>query len=177
MNEKLLTKSATQLSPWVTVVERTFADHSGITRGPFHSLQQHDYVSVLALTEDQQVVLVRQYRPALEKITIELPGGLLDSDVSAEECAKTELFEESGYQPTQPLELLGLLDPDVGRLENRYWGFFAPSVIKGDDWEPEPGIEPITMAKKEFISAVAEGEFITALHIALVGLAYLKDKI
>ena len=177
MDEKPLSKSATQLSPWVTVVERTFADQSGVTRGPFHSLQQHDYVSVLALTEDQHVVLVRQYRPALEKTTLELPGGLLDSDVTPADCAQIELLEESGYRPTQPLELLGCLDPDTGRLENRYWAFFAPSVIKVDDWKPELGIDPMTMAKNEFLAAVADGEFITALHITLVGLARLKGRI
>lgn len=177
MKEKSLTKSAKRLSPWVTVVERTFADRSGVTRGPFHSLQQYDYVTVLALTEDQHVVLVRQYRPAIEKMTLELPGGLLDRDIAPIDCAIAELFEETGYRPTQPLELLGCLDPDTGRLENRFWGFLAPSVIKANNWKPERGIEPIALPREEFLAAVANGDFITASHIALVGLAHLRGDI
>lgn len=46
----------------------------------YHSLRQTDYVSVLAVTDDGRVPLVRQYRPALEKFTLELSGGLRDGD-------------------------------------------------------------------------------------------------
>ena len=46
----------------------------------YHSLNQQDYVSILAITKNKKFLLVKQYRPAIEKKTLELPGGLVDKN-------------------------------------------------------------------------------------------------
>ncbi len=166
----------TRLSPWVTIVERTFEKTSGVLDGAYHSLKVHDYVSILAVTRDGRIPLVRQYRPALDRVTLELPGGLLDGPDGAENCATTELSEEVGCRPCQPLRALGCLDPDTGRLDNKLWGFFAPEVEEIGSWSPEPGLERIMMRREDLISAVISGEFTVAMHVALIGLAVLKER-
>ena len=91
---------------------------------PHYALEGPDCVSVLAVTGDQQVLLVRQYRPALECYTIELPSGHIDPDEAPEEAARRELVEETGYQASA-LELLAVLAPDTGRISYRLWCYFS----------------------------------------------------
>jgi ADP-ribose pyrophosphatase len=160
----------------VTLVERGVEVGGAENIQMYHSLEQADYVTVLALTEDDRIPLVRQFRPAVERITLELPGGLRDAG-EPEDTARNELFEETGYRATGPLSSLGCLVPDTGRLENRFWGFFAPNIAREADWQQEDGIESVLMPREEFKAAVRNGEFTHALHVALVGLAVMQGLI
>lgn len=139
----------------------------------WHSLEQSDYVGVLALTADGRVPLVRQFRPAVRRVTLELPGGLLDSSDPPEAVAARELEEECGLRASGAPVLLGRLLPDTGRLENGLWCYFAPAEpLPGR--RPEAGIECRFVAPGELRRLILDGEFDHALHIALVGLAVMR---
>jgi ADP-ribose pyrophosphatase len=157
------------LSPYVTLVARNVEVAGKVET--FHSLAQADYVTVLATTGDGRIPLVRQYRPALDRENLELPGGLLEEGETPDHCAARELEEEAGFRPTAPLRTLGRLDPDSGRLENRLWAFLATGVEPVSGWKPEAGIERILVDRAELLAAIAEGRFTQALHIGIVGLA------
>jgi len=170
----VLVRRVTAQSPWVSVVSRTVLLPGRTAPEEFHSLRQADYVSVLAVTSDGRVPLVRQYRPALEAMTLELPGGLRDGDDSPEATAVRELAEETGLRVAAPPRLLGCLSPDTGRLENRLWCYFAsiePTEIL--TWKPEPGVERLLVERRELKDWVLSGRFDHALHVALIGLAVL----
>jgi ADP-ribose pyrophosphatase len=79
------------------VVSRTFALPDGRT-GDFEVLESRDTVAVLALTDEEQVVLVREFRPGPEELVLELPGGLIDDGQTPVEAARAELLEETGYE-------------------------------------------------------------------------------
>lgn len=161
------------LSRWVTVTERAVAAGSGAAE-LFHSLSLADYVTVLARTEDGMIVLVRQFRPVWETFTLELPGGMLDPGEDPATCAARELVEETGFRPGRPLQPLGRLKTDTGRLENHLWGFFADAVRPLPDWCPEAGVERILVPVDDFLEMVREETFDHALHVALVGMALLR---
>jgi ADP-ribose pyrophosphatase len=144
--------------------------------GTFHSLRQADYVTLLALTDAGEVVLVRQYRSALERVTLELPGGLVDGALDPAATVAAELEEEAGFRVLGVPELLGVLDPDTGRLENRFHCYVVPRIEPVEGWRPEPGLERLLVPKTKFLDMIRDGEFPTALHVALVGLAILKGK-
>jgi len=133
----LISRRTTQLSPWVGVdvvtVRRT--DISSSTDEVYHGIQQPDYVNVLAMTRSGQFPIVRQYRPVVGAWTLELPGGLRDSDEAPSLTARRELTEETGLHT---LELVPISDTfaDTGRLTNRLFGFFA--LVEGNIL-PEPG--------------------------------------
>jgi ADP-ribose pyrophosphatase len=54
-------------------------------------------VAVLALTRDQDLVMVRQFRPGPDRVVLTLPGGMLDPGETPEEAARRELREETGF--------------------------------------------------------------------------------
>ena len=121
----IIHKEEIKLSPWVTLVTKTISQPWYASNQTYHSIRQADYVSVLAMTSDGRIPLVKQYRPALNKITLELPGGLLEKGEQPELTATRELMEETGFKVTRKLDFLGCLAPDTGRLENRMWCYFA----------------------------------------------------
>ena len=53
--------------------------------------------AIVALTTNGKIVLVRQYRTALDRVTVEIPAGKLDPGEDPLECAKRELLEETGF--------------------------------------------------------------------------------
>ena len=164
-----------KLSFWVTLKTKHFKKDVFSTPEIYHSFEQHDYVSIFAIRTDHYIPIVRQFRPAIEKHTLELPGGLVDKDVLPEVIAKSELYEETGHEIVGNLSLLGCLVPDPGRLENRLWGYFTKvSSEVSADWKQEDGVELILLSKSEFKSMICNGSFNNALHIGLIGLSITK---
>jgi ADP-ribose pyrophosphatase len=170
-------RTVTRLSDWVSVTERDVRFHAGDGPHLYHSLRQADYVSVLARTPDGRVPLVRQFRPALESETLELPGGLRDGDEPPDLAAARELLEETGHASAQALVPLGRLCPDTGRLENALWGFFAVDVRPVVGWTREPTVAVEMMPDADLKAAAIDGRMTHALHIALVGMAALRGLI
>jgi ADP-ribose pyrophosphatase len=117
-------------------VEKTFE----AAAAPYYWIDSPDCVSVLAVTADGKVPLVRQYRPALDRESLELPAGHIDAGETSEAAARRELLEETGYE-APALEFLGMLDPDTGRLRARIWCYFARDAVKVA--EPEAGEEKL----------------------------------
>jgi 8-oxo-dGTP pyrophosphatase MutT (NUDIX family) len=174
MNEipLILERSETRLSPWSSVTERTILMPGEEVAQRYHSLSQADYVSVVALTEDGRIPLVRQFRPALERFTLELPGGLRDANEDPEASAMRELFEETGLKAVGDAIMLGNLAPDAGRLENRLWGFAVTvKSFPDEEWLAEPGLEPLLVDPTELRQWILNGRFDHAPHIALIGMA------
>lgn len=172
MTRRTIERRNSVLSPWVSLIERVVSD--GSSEAVFHSLEQADYVSVVALTQAQELVFVRQYRPAADAVTLELPGGLLEAGENPRECALRELTEETGFEVGKPLVELGGFLPDTGRLENRIWLFYAPVVRPVADWQPEAEVERCIIPYGELSRLIDGGEFVHMLHIGAIGLAVMR---
>jgi len=158
-------------TPWFELVAKTMREGEP----PFYSLKLPDYAAIVALTDERKVLTVRQYRPALERYTLELPSGLVDAGEQTAESAARELLEETGYRAAS-VELLGPLFPDNGRLGNRIWNCFAEGVVKAGV-EPEAGIEVQAYDIAELLQMTAEGTFDHSLHVAALLLAQLRGKL
>lgn len=137
---------------------------------PYYSLDLLDYVSIVATTANGSFVLVRQFRPAVEAVTLELPAGHVESGQNPEDAARLELAEETGYRATH-LRPVGCLRSDTGRLANRMWVYFAAAVERKDAWEPEPGVDVVVATSAEMTRWLSEGTFDHALHVASIFLS------
>jgi len=145
---------------------------------PYYSIATRDYVSVLAVTAGGDFVLVRQYRHAVERMTLELPSGHVEEGDTPEGAARKELREETGFIAEEFLPL-GDLAPDTGRLGNRMWGFFAPRALQDPSaaFEPEPEIEPLIFNKPLRELLLMEPAFCSALNRATILMALAKGYI
>ena len=157
-------------TPWFQVLAKTMREGEE----PYYSLKLPDYAAVVAVTEDQQVLIVRQYRPAVEHDTLELPSGLVDPGETPGEAARRELLEETGYEAGEVEVLGGGMEPDVGRLGNRIWTCVAKGVRPVEGRVPEEGIAVLTWSLEELSHAMVDGRFDHALHVAVVMIAVLK---
>jgi 8-oxo-dGTP pyrophosphatase MutT (NUDIX family) len=83
---------------WLKVRSDHCVTRAGAVVAPFHVLSYPDWLSVVAVTQERQVVLIREYRHGVGKIILGLPGGVLDpADASPEATARRELREETGH--------------------------------------------------------------------------------
>jgi 8-oxo-dGTP pyrophosphatase MutT (NUDIX family) len=87
-------------------------------------LESPDWVNVIALTETERLVLVRQYRHGTGRLTVEIPGGMVDPGETPLEAARRELREETGYE-AEGFEQLGLVEPNPAFQTNRTYTFLA----------------------------------------------------
>lgn len=161
-------------TPWFDLVAKSACDKKD--EKPYYSIETLDYVSVLALTKDEKVLLVRQYRPAVEKMVTELPSGHVEKNESPEDSARRELLEETGHRVSK-MQLLGSLWSDTGRLSNRIWYFFSDDAVPALTHVPEePGIETVLMDLSDFLRAIRDLNFEHSLNLPAVLLAFLKDE-
>ncbi|WP_312476027.1 NUDIX hydrolase [Neobacillus sp.] len=116
-------------------------------------------VAILAITDDNKVVMVEQYRKALERTIIEIPAGKLEKGEAPALCARRELEEETGYE-CESLELLTSFYTSPGFADEIIHVFLA----KG-------------LTKKENAAALDEDEFVNLEELTLEeSLQYVKEQ-
>src|SRR3712207_2108318 len=152
-------------TPWLSVIAKTVTGLPG-TSGPqvYYGIQPGDYATVLAITPDDRIVVVRQYRPMIEAYTLELPSGHVDAGHTPEEAARQELLEETGYVAGR-LELLGTVVPDVGRLTNRQWSYLATDLTRAPGASVEAGNQVATLGLPELRARILAREVDHALTL------------
>ena len=84
-------------------------------------------VVIVAVNPRGHLLLVRQFRPAVDAFTLELPAGHIEPGETPEAAARKELWEETGHE-AETLELLTKVSPSTARFTNHLWCFFAPNV-------------------------------------------------
>lgn len=169
------------LRSWPTLSHRVLADCMPIFRlyeevrrsprtgnaKPFFILEALDWVNVVPLTADGQVVLVRQFRHGTREVTLEIPGGMVPQGMSPEEAARRELREETGYEAEQ-LVPIGVMTPNPAILTNRCYTFLALNAHQAGDQEQEPfeDIHVELAPLKTVPQLIASGRITHALVIA-----------
>ncbi|HQV32976.1 MAG TPA: NUDIX hydrolase [Calditrichia bacterium] len=128
-----------------------------------------DWVNVVALTEDEQLVLVRQFRFGVEKVTLEVPGGMVDPGEDHFEAARRELLEETGFA-SEDWHYLGYVEPNPAILDNHCHTWLARKAFRQQEPNPEAG-EDITvevLGKDAVKQAYRDGAFRHSLAVIAV---------
>jgi ADP-ribose pyrophosphatase len=171
---KILGRTVTTISPWMDVIAREVEFAPGAKPEVYHAVGQLDYLAILALTPDGRIPTVRQYRPAMEAFTWELPAGLVESGEDPAEAAARELLEETGYAARAIHSLSAPAAACTGRLNNRIHSYFVETGERIADYTPEPGMTVALKTPAELAAMIKANEFVQQLHLGTLMLAELK---
>jgi ADP-ribose pyrophosphatase len=120
-----------------------------------------DIAIIFPITENQEIVFVRQYRHAIGEFVIELPAGRFDVNTeNAEMAAIRELREETGYF-TQKARKIGMLYDNPSKDTNQIHLFFAENVVKVGEQQNldiTEEIEVILISVDSVLDKIAQGE-------------------
>jgi ADP-ribose pyrophosphatase len=167
---KIKSRQVTKVSPWMEIIEREIEFAAGQKPELYHAVSQQDYIAIVALTPDGKIPIVRQYRPALERFTWELPAGMVEKGEDAADCCRRELGEETGY-PAKAVHVLGTYAPCTARLSNWIHSFFVETGPREQTPQTEAGIELKLVTPSELAALILAGEFVLQLHIGALLLA------
>ena len=154
----------------IRVREDVYRSPQGV-ESPFVVFEAPDWVNVIALTSESQVLMVRQFRHGIQEETWEFPGGMVDPGESPLQAAQRELLEESGYQSDHWHEL-GWVYPNPALQQNRCWTFVARQAqqISAPHLDPLEEISQALWSLAELDLAFQKGR----LNHALISGAYLR---
>lgn len=169
-------KSETVADARVFKVRKDFCQRdSDGAEATFFVSENPDWVNIIGLTENGQVILIEQFRHGTEEIILEIPGGMVDEGESHSVTAARELLEETGFAPNQLIPL-GRSRPNPAIQNNWIYHYLALDCEnKGetafDDHESVAvKLVPIT----EFPKLIAEGKITHSLVIAAFALFNLS---
>jgi 8-oxo-dGTP pyrophosphatase MutT (NUDIX family) len=175
---KVLTREYLSRNPWNTVrVDRVELPTGAIIPEYFVS-EYRPWVNVVALTPDDQVLLVRQYRHGLGQVHYELPAGTTDAgETSLEGAARRELLEETGYGGGRWSPFM-TLSANPALQDNLTYTFLAEDVVRLAAPHTEAGedlrLHPVPAADIERL--LDAGEIVQALHAAPLARYVLKRR-
>lgn len=137
---------------------------------PYYVYEFPAWVTALALTEDNKVVMVRQYRHALGETCLEIPGGCVDdTDKNFEEAVARELLEETGYTFTS-YTYLGRISSNPSTNNNLMHMFLAKGGEKIKEQEldgnEEIAVELYTI--EELKRMIKGNEIVQAMHVTCI---------
>ncbi|MEO8860542.1 MAG: NUDIX hydrolase [Ginsengibacter sp.] len=129
----------------------------------------------LALTENGNVVMVKQYRHPVERVLLELPGGFIDENETAAVAMARELKEETGYEFTS-VEEVGIVAANPGVLNNYTSLFLAKGGKKTgrQQLDPNEEIEIVTVTLAELKKLFFENKIVQSLHANCIFYALRK---
>jgi 8-oxo-dGTP pyrophosphatase MutT (NUDIX family) len=144
----------------------------GAVKDPYYVVERPDAAVIFPLTGEGETVLVRQYRPPLERMELGLPAGLVEEGEKPEVAARRELLEETGYSGGE-WEPLGALASSPSLKDNWAYLFLARGVeeVAPPDPDEHELVETVRVPIGELLGLIRAGEIVSSSGVAAVMLA------
>ena len=162
---RTLERSYLYRNPWCAFRVDEVALPNGATI-EYGVLEGDGFASVVPVTEDGKVVLVRQWRQPLGSFTLELPSGRVDKGEDPRAAAERELFEEAGFRAVG-LEHLVSIHTSTGRSNEVCHLFRCRAVWDPGGPRPEPTefIRVVELPLEEALKGISEGAITDAATV------------
>jgi len=144
----------------------------------FFVVESPDWVNIIALTENNAVVLIEQFRHGTQEIVLEIPGGMVDEDEQAETTARRELLEETGYSSDEFI-FLGKSRPNPAIQTNWIYHYLALNCEKTEEtaFDEHESVVTKLVSLAEIENLVQSGEITHSLAISSFYYLNLYDKL
>ena len=176
---KTLSSTYIHKGPWATLRSDRCEMPDGRIVEDYYVLEYSNWVNAVAITDDNKILMVKQYRHAAEIVSTELPGGVIDGDETPEQALRRELLEETGYQ-FDDFELLCMTYGNPSTANNQTRCYIARGGKKVQeqvlDHQEDLIVELHTLdevKKLLFANKIAQALHCTGLFYALVKLGAL----
>lgn len=133
----------------------------------FFVIESPDWVNVIPLTNDGDVVMIEQFRQGTREVTLELPGGMIDPGETPEAAACRELREETGYSSDDWI-LIGASRPNPALQSNTMYHFLARNCKRTSETslDENESILTKTVAEADVRRLIADGVVTHSLVVA-----------
>jgi len=165
--------------PWATLRTDKCEMPNGHVVEDYYVLEYSNWVNAVAITDDNKILMVHQYRHAAEIVSLEIPGGVIDEGELPEQALRRELLEETGYQ-FDDFELLCTIYANPSTADNHTYCYLARGGKKVQeqslDEQEEIIVETYTIPQvKELLAQnkIAQALHCTGLFYALIKLGEL----
>jgi 8-oxo-dGTP pyrophosphatase MutT (NUDIX family) len=155
---------------WFTVRKDRCQTPDGKIIDPYYVYEFPTWVTALAITEQKKVIMVKQYRHAIDDVCLEIPGGCVDDgDKNFQEAIARELLEETGYS-FKAYDYLGKISPNPSTNNNWMHMFLATGGKKTHnqklDHNENIEVELSTVAELKVL--IKENKIVQAMHVTCI---------
>lgn len=175
MNWKTLSSEYIIRHPYFTARQDKCQRDDGLIIDPYFVVELPDSATALAVTEDNKVILIKQYRHPAGEIMYETPGGFIDKGEDAIAGMRRELLEETGYEFPN-VEYLGKVAANPALLTN-YTSLFVATggkKVSGQQLDHNEEIEVLLLSMDELIGMLMKNEIKQSLHANCIFYALMK---
>ncbi|HCB11097.1 MAG TPA: hypothetical protein DEO94_02930 [Cyanobacteria bacterium UBA11991] len=129
---------------------------------------------MVALTNDNKIILVKQFRYPLKRTILEVPAGKLEKDENPDDAAKRELEEETGYR-AKNWKSLGYINTTPGICTEKLYLYFASDLeYVGDHPDKGEVLQCFEYGLDEIYKMIQDGEINDSKTICAVTRAFCK---
>ena len=136
-------------------------------------LEFRSWANILAVTKDNEVVLIKQYRHGVQDVLWEIPGGVVERGEDPADGVKRELLEETGYKASKVIPV-GKFYPNPALQTNTMYAFLALDAEKVGEQHLDDGeqIEVHLVPLDEVLAMTKRSEFSHGLEVAVLFYAF-----
>ena len=155
--------------PWLTIRRDKCELPNGNIMPAFYVQEYPAWASAFALTKDNKVLMIKQYRHGIEEVTIEVPGGVVDKGEEPSTAIRRELLEETGYE-FESFEFLGKVCANPSTADNYLHMYLARGgeKVAEQKLDETEDVEVVIYTIDEVKQLLKENKIVQSLHVSCI---------
>ncbi|WP_367329643.1 NUDIX hydrolase [Sphingobacterium multivorum] len=172
---KLLSSAYICKEPWATLRRDTCELPDGRINDHYYVLEYPDWVNMIGITEQNELLVIKQYRHGAGIIALEIPAGTTEPGEDPKNAAVREMLEETGYQFDQIEEIAALYaNPATSGNITYTYLMTGGKKVQEQDLDEHEEIEVYRIPLEEAKRMLLDNKFNQALHASALFYAFNK---